>query len=169
MTQNSRYGIKGQIAPDLKISTWIDGNGETIDPLNLSDFEDKVIYLLAFQSWCPGCHSVGFPTLQKVQETFENNKDVAFLVVQTVFEGHHTNTPSRLKETQEKYQLKIPFGHDEGNPSDNRRWPNLMIDYKTGGTPWVIIIGKDKKVLFNDYHVKEEEANRIIKNALNQK
>ena len=56
-----------------------------------------------------GCHSRGFPTLKKVQQHFENEEDVVFVVVQTVFEGHHTNTFDKLRKTQLEYDLKIPL------------------------------------------------------------
>jgi hypothetical protein len=46
-----QYGIQGQQAPELKLTTWIDGNGLSIDPIELNDYRDKVIYLYFFQDW----------------------------------------------------------------------------------------------------------------------
>jgi len=48
---NAQYGIQGQQAPELKLTTWIDGNGLSIDPIELNDYRDKVIYLYFFQDW----------------------------------------------------------------------------------------------------------------------
>ena len=48
---DSRLGILGQAAPDLNLSTWIDGNGEKTESVRLSDFRGKVVYLYFFQDW----------------------------------------------------------------------------------------------------------------------
>jgi len=48
---NTQYGIQGQQAPALKLTTWIDGNGLSIDPIELNDYRGKVIYLYFFQDW----------------------------------------------------------------------------------------------------------------------
>jgi len=36
-------------------------------------------------------------------------------VIQTVFEGFETNSYEAMLETQSKYDLGIPFGHDDGD------------------------------------------------------
>jgi hypothetical protein len=46
-----QYGIQGKVAPELNLTTWIDGDGKPIDPINLSDYRNKVIYLYFFQDW----------------------------------------------------------------------------------------------------------------------
>jgi hypothetical protein len=48
---NVQYGIQGQQAPELKLETWIDGDGERVGPIYLSDYRGKVIYLYFFQDW----------------------------------------------------------------------------------------------------------------------
>jgi hypothetical protein len=48
---NTQYGILGQQAPGLELDTWIDGNGKPIDPVKLTDYRGKVIYLYFFQDW----------------------------------------------------------------------------------------------------------------------
>jgi len=57
-----------------------------------------VIY--GFQSWCPGCHSQGLPSLQKMVDALKDNKSVEFYAVQTVFEGEHANTKEKMLEVQ---------------------------------------------------------------------
>jgi hypothetical protein len=47
----TRYGILGQQAPELNLSTWIDGDGKQIEPIRLGTFRGKVIYLFFFQNW----------------------------------------------------------------------------------------------------------------------
>ena len=46
-----QYGIQGQQAPELNLTTWIDGDGRQIDPIKLSNYRGKVIYLYFFQDW----------------------------------------------------------------------------------------------------------------------
>ena len=48
---NMHYGIQGQQAPELNLETWIDGDGKRVDPIYLSDYRGKVIYLYFFQDW----------------------------------------------------------------------------------------------------------------------
>lgn len=45
------YGIVGQTAPELRLTNWIDGNGEAIAPIHLSRYRGKVVYLYFFQDW----------------------------------------------------------------------------------------------------------------------
>ena len=45
------YGIQGQMAPELNLFNWIDGSGHKIDPIRLSDYQGKVVYLYFFQDW----------------------------------------------------------------------------------------------------------------------
>ncbi len=157
------YGIEGQPAPELSTSIeWISGDGKAIDPIQLSDLEGKVKVIYGFQSWCPGCHSVGLPSLKKMVDALEGSDKVEFFAIQTVFEGSHSNTKDKLVETQERYGLDIPFGHDTGNSLSNNR-SITMNDYRTGGTPWFIFIDQEGKVLFNDYHINVDKAIAYLK------
>ena len=47
----TQYGILGQTAPQLKLKSWIDGNGKKIEPISLNDYRGKVVYLYFFQDW----------------------------------------------------------------------------------------------------------------------
>ena len=48
---NMQYGILGRQAPELNLTTWIDGNGKPMDPVKLKDYRGKVIFLYFFQDW----------------------------------------------------------------------------------------------------------------------
>ncbi len=165
-TEQKKFGIEGQIAPSWDIGYWIDGEGNETD-LKLEDYNGKVVYMMCFQHWCPGCHDYGFPTLKYLQRSYERNQDVTFVAIQTVFEGQQINNEKKLKKSQKKYKLNIPFGHDDGANMD-RKYSNVMHNYRTGGTPWVIIIDKSGKVVFNDYNIEPKYANRIIQKALKE-
>ena len=127
---------------------------KTGSSLNVDDYKGKVLYLYFFQSWCPGCHKVGFPALQKVSKEFEGDDNVAFVAIQTTFEGHNVNTPDKLKELAKRYDLKIPFGQSAGTSGT----PDIMRRYRTGGTPWVVIIDPNGRVVFNDHGIDSNKA-----------
>jgi len=148
-------------AKEFEVTRWINAQGDEIDPVTLSDFSGKFKVLYCFQSWCPGCHSKGFPDLKKMVAALAGSKSVSFLAIQTVFEGFEDNTYDKLRETQKKYDLKIPFGHDAGN--DNKSRSNIMINYQTGGTPWFIFIDKHDTVVFADFHLNAETAIEFLK------
>lgn len=47
----SHLGILGLQAPNLNLSNWINGDGEKIDPIRLSAYRGKVVYLYFWQNW----------------------------------------------------------------------------------------------------------------------
>lgn len=138
-------------APELRVEHWIDAQGAPRQPLTLADLGSgyKVIY--CFQHWCEGCHASGFPSLQKMVAALAG-RGFGFAVVQTVFEGAEVNTPERLRETQLRYGLEIPFGHDGAADS----YPATMIDYRTGGTPWFILIDPEGNIIHSDFRMNAE-------------
>ena len=148
-------------APEFNINQWIDANGNKTNPIHLSDFKGKFKVLYCFQSWCPGCHSKGLPDLKKMVDGLEDNKNIVFLAIQTVFEGHDDNTFEKMVETQKQYELKIPFGHDAGDDGKSRS--QIMTNYKTGGTPWFIMIDKHDNVVFSDFHLNPVAAIEFLK------
>lgn len=103
-------------APEFNVKDWIDANGNKADQIKLFDYKGKFKVVYCFQSWCLGCHSMGLPSLQKMVDALEDNDKVAFLAVQTVFEGHPANTYDKMVETQ-KIRTKHTFW-----PRCWRRW-----------------------------------------------
>lgn len=160
-TGQQQYGILGHTAPELNLSTWIDANGQATGGIRLSALRGKVIYLYFFQHWCPGCHAHGFPTLQTIAQTFKGDHRVVLVAVQTAFEGKSINTLEKLRKNQIQYNLAIPMAHDAGE--GNRRVPQTMIDYRSGGTPWTVIIDPDGKVVYNQFHIASHQAIELIK------
>ncbi|TXI78807.1 MAG: TlpA family protein disulfide reductase [Flavobacteriales bacterium] len=144
-------------APPLRVSRWIDAEGHPSAPLKLTDLGEgfKVIY--CFQHWCPGCHSHGFPTLKTLVNKLSGH-GFGFAAVQTVFEGAQTNTFERLRENQERYGLAIPFGHDAAEG----RYPTVMADYRTRGTPWFIVLDPMGEVLHSDFRLDADALVRAF-------
>lgn len=138
-------------APELRVDTWIDGAGQPLEaPLRLADLGDGFKLIYCFQHWCPGCHSHGFPALQTVVKAL-SGKGFGFAVIQTVFEGFGENTADRLRPTQARYGLQLPFGHDV--QPDGAGLSSFMQDYQTGGTPWFTVIDPDGRVIYADFHL----------------
>ena len=150
-------GIVGRKAPNWDVERWFN-LPEGADKLDVRDFRGKVVYVLCFQSWCPGCHARGFPTLQKMIEKYKGQSAVAFVAVQTTFEGFSVNSAQVAETVGRRYDLKIPIGH---TGSDGKR-SGLMERYRTGGTPWVIVIDRDGVVRFNDFYLPPEEGAKLI-------
>lgn len=153
-----QYGITNEKAPAWEVTTWFNlPQGK--NQLDLPDFSEKIIYLYCFQSWCPGCHSHGFPTLLSMREQFSADPKVAFVAIQTVFEGFEVNTAERAQETAQKYQLTEPVGHDAG---PNGHLSLVMQRYHTGGTPWTIVIDDTGTVRYGDFHVDVAQMTDLI-------
>lgn len=149
-------------APELEVIQWIDADGKPTDPIRLSDYKYKFKVVYCFQSWCPGCHSNGFPALKEMVNALIGNDKVVFLAIQTVFEGHDENTYDKLATTQEQYGLKIPFGHDAGD-RDTNNISKVMMNFGTGGTPWFILIDQQDTVVFADFNLHVENTINYLK------
>ena len=87
-------------AKEFNVINWIDIDGKITNPIRLSDYKDKYKLIFCFQSWCPGCHSAGFPKLQKIVKALENKDNFACLAIQTVFEGFESNTITEIVKMQ---------------------------------------------------------------------
>ncbi len=166
---HEQFGIAGQTAPEFRFENWlnnvivdVNGNGN----LRIAGIDEPVIYLYNFQSWCPGCHSHGFPTLNAVRTALAADgfaDQVKFIAVQTVFEGHDVNTEEAARESLSRHELgDLALGQDSGHP------PTIMLDYRTGGTPWTVVIGPrpDRTVLFNGFQLDADRAVAFIETTL---
>lgn len=160
----SAYGIQGQFAPDIKLDYWIDHNGEAAE-FSVLEQRGKWVLLKCFQNWCPGCHSSGFPTLQKFSAEFHDHPKVAIAAIQTVFEGFGSNTQDDVRKLQLRYDLPITMGHDPGdrNADDGDHRSQTMKLYRTGGTPWLILINPQGMVVYNHFRVDDEELIEYIR------
>lgn len=157
-------GIVGQAAPELDVEFWLDGEGEK-GHFSVKDNLGKWVYLKCWQSWCPGCHSSGFPTLKKVADAFAEEPLLAVAGIQTTFEGHDVNTGDKVREMQLRYELPIPMGHDPGRQHSDG-YPNTMRAYRTGGTPWQILINPEGKVVFDGFHVDPGKAIEFLQSQI---
>ena len=79
------------------------------------------------------------------------------IAVQTTFEGYSVNTRDKVRKLQLQYELSITMGHDEGDP-DVERLPKTMRNYRSGGTPWTVIIDPQGRVITNDFHLDGDKV-----------
>ena len=163
-----RYGIVGQMAPEIRLTNWIDASGQPIESIALSSLRGKVIYLYFFQHWCPACQSHGFPTLRTIARTYKGDDGVVLLAVQTAFEGKRINTVDKLRRNQIDHKVPVPMAHDAGENTP-RGLPQTMIDYRSGGTPWAVIIGPDGSVAYNNFHIAPNQAIEMIERLRREK
>ncbi len=162
--QSNGYGIEGQQAPELKVEKWIDGKGKPTT-FKLADHKGKFIFMEFWQAWCPGCHKHGFPALKKISDEFKGNKHFVPVAIQTTFEGFSVNNAKQMRAIQMRYDLDIVFGHDEGSEGSH---PYTMKSYRSGGTPWAVLISPEGKVLYNDFSISPESAIAYLKKELNK-
>jgi hypothetical protein len=60
------------------------------------------------------------------------------------------------------------MAHAAGNPQTHDI-PEIMRKYRSGGTPWKVIINPKGKVIFNQFHIKPSQAIELIENLLSKK
>lgn len=150
-------GIVNQRAPDWNVEQWLNVDRTSSLP-EITDYRGKVLYLYFFQAWCPGCHRHGFPTLKKMASKYESDESVAFVAIQSVFEGFGSNTFERAGQVALQYDLNFPVGHSGNN---GKRSP-LLRSYRSGGTPWTIIVDPEGTVRYNDFHIDVSTASALI-------
>lgn len=157
-------GIDGTQAPELEVEFWIDADGK---PTRFSVLAQRGhwVHLYCWQSGCPGCHTHGFPTLQKIVAAFSDDPRVVNVALQTAFEQFSMNTAEKVREHQLRYQLPIVMGHD---PGDADRQPKTMVSYRTGGTPWHVLVDPKGTVVYNGYGLDPEKAIVFMRKQLPQ-
>ncbi len=88
---------------------------------------------------------------------------MVFLAVQTVFEGFGSNTAAKAKAACDDHDLPIPVGQDAG-PSG--AGSVTMRRYRSGGTPWTVIIDRGGVVRSNGFRAPADASIRLIDRLL---
>lgn len=82
-----------------------------------------------------------------------------------MFEGYGFNTPDKIRQNQIKYALNIPMAHAPGDSAAHVA-PEIMRNYRSGGTPWTVIVDPSGKVVYNDFHIEKVQAVALIEQLL---
>lgn len=154
-------GIMGLPAPPLKQVRWIDAYGKECRPLSLGELGRHFKVLYFFQHWCSACHRHGFPTFVKLAHAF-HGKGVGLAAIQTVFEGEHVNTFERLRYNQRRYGLWVPFGHAVAESASLGAMPAIIEEYRSGGTPWFVVVAPDGQVVYDGFLVVADGLIRAL-------
>lgn len=147
------------IAPELRVQKWIDGQGQERESLKLAELGDGYKIIFCFKASCPGCHSRGFPAMKKMVDNLSDH-NFGFAVIHTAFDDDPFNSYERIIEYQDKYDIRIPFGHD---PKVGDQHPTFMVDYRTRGTPYFVAINPDGHLAHHDFNL---DADALIKQVL---
>jgi thiol-disulfide isomerase/thioredoxin len=121
--------LKGNTAPDF---TYKDISGKDI---SLSSLKGKVVYIDVWATWCGPCLSE-LPFLEKLQQTFKTNKDVAFVSVSI---DKDANAWKKMVKEKSMKGIQIIAQSD---------WNSQIVrDYIIQGIPRFIIIGKEGQII----------------------
>ena len=59
------------------------------------------------------------------------------------------------------------MAHAPGN-NETHDIPQIMRDYRSGGTPWTVIINQEGKVIYNHFHIEPDQAVTLIEQLLSK-
>lgn len=158
-------GIVGRPAPPLEHVRWIDENGDERGPLAFAELGRGFKILYFFQHCCAGCHSHGFPTFVTLADELRDG-DVGLAAIQTVFERADVNTFDRLRENQQRYGLRVPFGHAVADWSSTDALLPIMEAYRAGGTPWFVVIAPDGRVVYDGFLLAADGIVQALRHSL---
>lgn len=82
----------GTKAPNLQVSTWVQGM-----PTNIDNEKGNVVVVEVFQVNCPGCFMYGIPEAINLYNQYRNN-GLTVLGMATAFEDYDKNTLDNLKK-----------------------------------------------------------------------
>ena len=149
--------LLGEKAPSFGGIEWVQSFKDNLD---ISDLKGKVVYIATFQDVCLYCHEFGLPALQELYGLYKGEKDIQFIAIQTAFEDTSENDIKSAKSVIQEYELEgIPVGNSKRDEYDR---PIFMDTYRTGGTPWVIIIDKDGIIQYSNFQINLDLAMAMI-------
>ena len=85
------------------------------------------------------------PLFERWQEKYGSREDVLIVSIHTVFEGHSSQAPHKLKRFVDRERFGHPVGIDAYSEEDDET-PITMKRFRTRGTPHVVIIDKEGRL-----------------------
>lgn len=142
-------------APPLLTSGWLN----SAKPLDIPDFQGRVLAIEAFQMLCPGCVSHGLPQAQRIAQAFPDDQ-LAVIGLHTVFEHREVQgTRAALSAFAHEYRLSFPIGIDR----QDDRLPATMTAYDMQGTPTLVVIDRSGNRRFQRFgHIDDLTLGSII-------
>ena len=152
--RHNHLGIAGAGAPEFTVDEWFE-DGQSAPPVRLADPDEPFVRLYFSRAGARAASTAGARTLQAVQKALKDDGPAGllrFVPVQTVFECHDANAAEAAVESLARQGLDhLGVGHDSGTP------PRTMTDYRTGGTPRAVLVGPDRTVLVDGFHLDPNE------------
>lgn len=96
--------------------------------INLSDLQNKVVFINFWASWCPPCRAE-FPSVQELYARYNNNPDIVFLTINL------DDNPELGKSYLKEKGFTVPFWVPAGNIPDtiyNGSLPTTVVLDKNG-------------------------------------
>lgn len=130
-----------QQVPDLKFK---DENGKTV---SLHALKGKVVFINLWATWCPPCiHEM--PSINKLRQTFKDNDDLVFLMVD--MDGEIESAKNFMKK--KKFDLPVHVPHSE-----------IPRDLFAGSIPTTIIVDKQNNIAGRQVGSADYMSPRIVK------
>ena len=130
--EDLRSGKLNEPAPDFNLKD-LDGNF-----VKLSDLKGKIVVVDFWATWCGPCKA-SFPALQKIQDKYKDNPDIAILALNTM-EREKSDAEKEIKVKQfiaeNKYSFKVLFDTD------------VVRKYDVSGIPTKFVIDKNGFIQF---------------------
>ncbi|WP_455684729.1 redoxin domain-containing protein [Thomasclavelia sp.] len=104
-------------------SVLLDQNGE---PISLSDYHGKVVFLNFWATWCPPCQRE-MPEIQKLFEKYKDSNDIAIVTV--VMPGGREMDASGIKKFLKEKGFTMPVIFDDGRLSNEYQITSLPTTY----------------------------------------
>lgn len=128
---------EGAVAPDFEMED------EYGNPVKLSDFRGKIVFIDVWATWCGGCIE-GLPYFMALKDQYKDRKDIVFMTISDDGTESKNRWLHFLKE--KKYTGKMP------HLIINKGKDQFVKDYCVTGIPRYILIDKEGKIV-NAWHL----------------
>lgn len=128
--------LEGKMNSPAKSFSLKNLKGETI---SLASLKGKVVVLDFWATWCGRC-KVSFPAMQKAVEKFKDDKDVAFLFIDT----WENKEPKQMQKDAQTFISTNKYSFNVLLDSDDK----TITDYEVNGIPTKFIINKKGNIQF---------------------
>ncbi|MDT8439967.1 MAG: TlpA family protein disulfide reductase [Wenzhouxiangellaceae bacterium] len=130
--------------PAWQVTDWLNADR----PLELAEFQGRVVLVHAFQMLCPGCAQHAVPQAERVHRALAG-KDLIVIGLHTVFEHHQAMGTEALRAFLHEYRVTHPIGIDQ--PVPDQRIPATMQRWNLQGTPSMILLDRAGRVRLNRF------------------